>query len=396
MCILSAFHHLQAVQFPGQRLADFELTRKFGAMKNRIIGYDLARSLALFGMVLVNFKIVMGAADNGPPWLVNLTGLLDGRAAATFVVLAGIGISLLSAHARKSNDPKAIAQIRSSLLRRAFFLFVVGLLYTPLWPADILHFYGVYIAIAAFLLTSSIRKLSILGLLVVVSFVPMFLVFNYEQEWNWKILEYAGFWTPLGMLRNLFFNGFHPVIPWLAFLLVGMILGRFDMSDQVIRRRIFSVGVMVALAAEGISWLLIDGLSTGESLTNQEAIAAIFGTKCLPPMPLYVLAGAGAASAIIAASVSIGIRYEKSRWIRPLVATGQLALTLYVAHVVVGMGTLEALDRLENQTLAFSALASAVFFAVSVAFAYSWRKRCKRGPIEMVMRYLTDTRKAPR
>jgi uncharacterized protein len=230
----------------------------------------------------------------------------------------------------------------------------------------------------------------------VVSFVPMFLVFNYEQEWNWKILEYAGFWTPLGMLRNLFFNGFHPVIPWLAFLLVGMILGRFDMSSQVIRRRIFTVGVMVALAAEGISWLLIDGLPTGESLTNQEAIAAIFGTKCLPPMPLYVLAGAGAASAIIAASVSIGIRYEKSRSIRPLVATGQLALTMYVAHVVVGMGTLEALDRLENQTLAFSVLASAIFFAVSVAFAYSWRKRFKRGPIEMVMRYLTETRKAPR
>ena len=77
----------------------------------------------------------------------------------------------------------------------------------------------------------------------------------------------------------------------------------------------------------------------------------------MPPMPLYILAGAGAASAIIAASVSIGIRFGSSLWIRPLVATGQLALTLYVGHVLIGMGTIEAIDRLENQTLPFSLLA---------------------------------------
>ncbi|MCZ6774700.1 MAG: hypothetical protein O7G83_22320 [Proteobacteria bacterium] len=49
-------------------------------MVNRIIGDDLARSLAVSGMVVVNFKIVMSAQKNGPDWLVNLVGLLDGRA----------------------------------------------------------------------------------------------------------------------------------------------------------------------------------------------------------------------------------------------------------------------------------------------------------------------------
>jgi uncharacterized membrane protein len=262
-------------------------------MKNRIIGYDLARALALFGMVVVNFKIIMGAADNGPPWLVDLTGLLEGRAAATFVLLAGIGISLLSGKARRSKAPKATVPIRNTLLKRAFFLFVVGLLYTPVWPADILHFYGVYIAVAALLLTSSIRKLSILSFLLMVGFVVMFFAFNYEQEWNWKTLEYAGFWTPLGMIRNLFFNGFHPTIPWLSFLLIGMIIGRFDMNNLVVRRRVFWAGLVTALAAEITSWLLIHSLSAGVSLADQEAIEAIFGTKPMPPMPLYILAGGG-------------------------------------------------------------------------------------------------------
>jgi len=362
-------------------------------MKNRIIGYDLARALALFGMVVVNFKIVMGAADNGPPWLVNLTGLLEGRAAATFVLLAGVGISLLSGKARSSNTPEATVPIRNTLLKRALFLFVVGLLYTPVWPADILHFYGVYIAVAALLLTSSIRKLSILSFLLMVGFVVMFFAFNYEQEWNWKTLEYAGFWTPLGMTRNLFFNGFHPTIPWLSFLLIGMIIGRFDMNNLVVRRRVFWAGLVTALTAEATSWLLIESLSAGVIIADQEAIVAIFGTKPMPPMPLYILAGAGAASAIVAVSVEVGVRCGSDRWIRPWVATGQLALTLYVAHVVVGMGILEAIDRLENQTLPFSLLASGVFFVLSVVFAYLWRSRFKRGPVEMLMRYLTEKRR---
>ena len=63
-------------------------------MKKQIVGYDLARALAIFGMVVVNFKIVMGAGQNGPAWLVSSVGLLNGRAADTFVVLAGVGLPL--------------------------------------------------------------------------------------------------------------------------------------------------------------------------------------------------------------------------------------------------------------------------------------------------------------
>ena len=92
----------------------------------RILGYDLARALAIFGMVIVNFKIVMGAGRRGPRWLIDWVGLLDGRAAATFVVLAGIGISLLSRDARQQEDGVQLARDRGLLLRRALFLFVAG------------------------------------------------------------------------------------------------------------------------------------------------------------------------------------------------------------------------------------------------------------------------------
>ena len=360
-------------------------------MKKRIIGYDVARALAVFGMVIVNFKIVMGAEQNGPDWLVSLVGMFDGRAAATFVVLAGVGVSLTSRRGRVSGDHEQVAEERNTLLRRALFLFVGGMLYATIYPADILHFYGIYIGVAAFVLVASTRQLWTYSALLVIAFAVMLFTLDYEQEWDWDTLEYAGFWTPSGMVRHLFYNGFHPVIPWLAFLLVGMVLGRQDMGDSSVRRRVFAWGLGVALVAEGISWFLVHTLSAGVSVAEREIIVAIFGTSAMPPMPFYMLAGAGTASAVIAASVALGERCEGASWIHPFVRTGQLSLTLYVAHVVLGMSILEAVDWMGSaQTLPRALFAAAVFFLVGVVFSYLWLARYKLGPLEAIMRKLTE------
>lgn len=358
-------------------------------MKQRIVGYDLARALAVFGMVVVNFKIVMGAEQNGPAWLVGLVGLLSGRAAATFVVLAGVGVSLISSQARLSADEGRLRRDRTVLLRRALFLFVVGLLYAPVWPADILHFYGLYMAAAALLLTASSRRLWALSGALVLGTTVMVICLDYNQGWDWETLDYSGFWSPRGMVRHLFFNGFHPVIPWLGFLLVGMVLGRQDMANAAVRRRVFFLGAGVAIAAEAGSRLLLSSLPKNSGVSGEESIAALFGTGPMPAMPLYMLAAGGTACAVIAAMVALGLRHGQAGWLRPLVATGQLALSLYVAHVILGMGTLEAMGRLENQTLPFALLAAAVFCSAGVLFAHLWRRRFDRGPVEAVMRRLT-------
>jgi len=366
---------------------------KYPLLSKRIIGYDIARALAVFGMVVVNFKTVMGAAGNGPGWLVTATGLLDGRAAATFVVLAGAGISLLTRQGHVRNDHGLLAQNRRTLLKRAFFLFVIGLLYTPIWPADILHFYGVYIAVAAFLLATSSRRLWVYACSLVLAFAVLLFVLDYEKFWDWSTLTYERFWTIEGMVRHLFFNGFHPVLPWLAFLLLGMILGRQDMGLPAVQRRVFVWGVAVAIAAELTSGLLVRTLSATAIPLEEATIIALVGTGPMPPMPLYMLAGAGTACAVIAASIAIGQRFGETVWIRPLVAAGQLALTLYVAHVVVGMGLLQVLGHLWTQTLQFAVLTSILFCVASVSFAYFWRKRFARGPLEAILRILTETGK---
>ncbi len=105
----------------------------------------------------------------------------------------------------------------------------------------------------------------------------------------------------------------------------------------------------------------------------------------LPPMPLYLVAGVGTACLVIVGAIWLG-DHVSERITTPIVHTGQLALTLYVAHVIVGMGVLEAFGRLEDQTLPFIVMASLVFSAVAVAWSTWWRRRHQRGPLEWVMR----------
>ena len=79
-------------------------------MANRIDGFDFARALAVYGMVLVNFRTVMGGTEE-PAWSEFLGSLVPGRASALFVILAGVGISLMTARAR-GGDTLAVCDCR--------------------------------------------------------------------------------------------------------------------------------------------------------------------------------------------------------------------------------------------------------------------------------------------
>ena len=102
---------------------------------DRLDGLDLARYVAFVGMVIVNFKIAMGAENDGG-LLSMLTTALEGRAAATFVVLAGIGLGLAGI--------RRLDQTIYVTIKRALFLLMIGLLNMTIFDADILHYYAFY------------------------------------------------------------------------------------------------------------------------------------------------------------------------------------------------------------------------------------------------------------
>ncbi|MFQ5558582.1 MAG: heparan-alpha-glucosaminide N-acetyltransferase domain-containing protein, partial [Acidimicrobiales bacterium] len=223
----------------------------------RIIGLDVARALAVVGMVLVNFKYTMGAQEAGSRGLRFANTILDGRAAATFVVLAGIGASLGSERARPAGDPALRRRARWRLARRAMFLLALGWAFYPIWPADILHYYGVYLAIGALVLFSPARILIALAAGAIALSFLFIVSFDYFANWDLDEISYRGIVTPTGFVRNLLFDGFHPVLPWVGFYLFGMWLGRTDLRNPRWRRRIAIRAAIIVAAAEAVAWIAL-------------------------------------------------------------------------------------------------------------------------------------------
>jgi len=185
------------------------------ASQGRVQGFDLARGIAIIGMVLVNYSIDTNEED-APDWLISLIGAIQGRAAAIFVVLAGVGISLLSQRARIENRPELFHSVRIILLKRAGFLLVLGISLIPLWPADILHFYAVYLTVSIFFLKVSSRTLWVSATILTGTFVILFFLLDYNAGWNTDG-EYVYVWATT--FRRLLFDGYYPLFPWMGFVL---------------------------------------------------------------------------------------------------------------------------------------------------------------------------------
>lgn len=353
--------------------------------QNRIVGYDFARSLAILGMIFVNFKIVMAGTNPSPNFFTSILNLFEGRAVAIFVVLAGVGLSLLSRHARVQENAQDQKNVRKSVWKRALFLFVVGLLYTPIWPADILHFYGVYLMFGAVVLFVPDRQLWWYSSTIVAGFIVLLFIIDYETGWNFDTLEYVDLWTLGGMLRHLFYNGFHPFFPWAAFMLAGMWLGRQDVGNPLVRQRILRWSVTIAVITELLSIGLISLFANAG-----EDVITLLETKPLPPTPFYMIASGATAFTIIILSIIVTEHFKNAKWIHPFIASGQMSLTIYVAHVLVGMGFLDMLGRLENHSSLFVFWYAVAFYALALIFAVFWLMKYKRGPLEMLMRSLVS------
>jgi uncharacterized protein len=355
---------------------------------NRIIGFDFARALALFGMVIVNFKLAMNA-DNGTTVLLSFSHLFEGRASALFVILAGIGIALLTKKARMAGTSEDIQKARWSLIKRAILLIVVGLAYAPIWEADILHFYGFYFIIAAFLFTVSNKKLLLLAMGFVLTFPLLWVFFDYEHGWDLTNLSYSGFWTIDGMIRHIVFNGFHPIFPWCGFLIFGLWLGRLDFTSSKVQRDLLLWSLSILIVTEIGFYILRlwagDGTSIG--MTKDE-IDFLLNTSIIPPLPQYMLSAGSSAVIVLLACLKLSSAMPTSRLLEWVSKTGQMTLTLYVAHVIVGMGTLEAIGLLYNQSIDFSLFAAVVFSITSIIFSVLWLNRFKTGPLEAIFKKL--------
>lgn len=401
----------------------------------RVRGLDAARGVALLGMVAVH--VVAPVTAEGGPHPVFLWSA--GRASVLFVLLAGVGLALLTGGPTPASGARR-AVLRRRIARRAGLLFVLGLacgaLGTPV--AVILCHYAVLFLLALPLLGLRPRTLgAIAGAWLVLGPVAVFAASAAGQALlgREEYLLSARLWlspapadvlTPMVLLADLVVTGYYPVLSWGAVLTLGLALGRLPLDRARVAAGILAFGVAAWGLASAVGAAVLSGPGVLERIAAGTGVdVASLATSLrtgehrlafLPPDPLWLalptphagspvaaVLSAGWACAVLGVCLlaAIGLRRGRTHAaardaratagvaglagaaLRPLVGAGRIPLTLYVGHLVV----LAVVAELGIPAADGALLGSLVALCLTAGLAADLTGR--RGPLESAVARLS-------
>ena len=319
----------------------------------RIVGLDVARCLALIGMIATH--ALPPIDEQGVTIVQQLAG---GRSAALFAVLAGVSIALMSGGTSPLQGRERRA-VSAGLAVRAMLVAGIGLAIGGLESgiAVILTYYGLLFLLGLPFLGLRAGTLAVLSgawLLV----VPMLshLLRPHLPDPSYASPQAAMLTSPWQLVTELTFTGYYPAVSWMAYLLAGMAIGRVDLSRPRAALELLVPGALLASA----SWFLSNALlhrpgvmdtlaetydGPGDPGSMSELLAhGLFGVTPTgswewlavrsphsgAPFDLAHTIG----SAMVVISLCLLLARLTPRVMAVLFGAGAMTLTLYTAHVI--------------------------------------------------------------
>jgi uncharacterized protein len=354
----------------------------------RLPGPDVVRAVALIGVVVMNYYGYLVFRGDGriPDSTVverffnPFVGPLATRFASTFVLTAGVGITLLTRRVVAAGERSAITQMRWRLVRRGLALYVLGRLLDEIWRGTIIFYYGAMFVLAALLFTLATRWIVAVGLAAALAGWGIATWSFWQQEDGQSV---AWFYGPgrtsvRQYVMDVMVNGTHPLLPWLAFLCAGIVIGRYLNKPDW---RLWCGGLGV-------------GLFVVAAIVSQQADSP-FTDQLLSRHPfdrgLVYFASALGTSLIAFASISwLADRTTgpAAMLVDPLRRAGQMTLTLYIAHILVFNLVVDWLDLVQPTGLRTALTFALAFWVLAIAAGALWQRRFGRGPAERVYRVI--------
>ena len=338
----------------------------------------MVRGVALIGVVVLNYHgyLILRGGTRGNGWAAELfdpwTGPLATRFAATFVLVAGVGVTLLTRPTIGSHT--RVTEMRWRLLRRGALLYVMGLWLNIIWDGTIIPYYGIMFALAATMFTLRSRWLLLIGGLAALSGWALHTWRFWQTEdindTSWLFSPDPG--SVEGVVYSIFINGTHPLLPWMAFLCAGMVLGRV-LGTTWWRSVALMVGVSLYVVAEIVS-----------STATTRFERTLLSTNPFDRGLVYTAGALG--TALIAYAGLDWVANRAPRLTDPLRRTGQMTLTLYLGHVVVFVALVRWLDVIEPGGLDVALSFALAYWVVAIIAAVWWSRRFGRGPAERFYR----------
>ncbi|SHN73234.1 Uncharacterized membrane protein [Geodermatophilus obscurus] len=337
----------------------------------RVGGLDVARGIAVLGMFAAHLGDTGELGWSPSTW----TALVDGRPSILFATLAGVSIALLSG-GRTTATGRELARARSRILVRAAWVFAIGGV-LELLDTDIAVILGVYAALfglALPFLTWPPARLLLAAGVVALAAPPLTLaVGRYATE-----LDEEG-----NAFTFLMFTGYYPAAVWLAFVLVGLAVGRLDLRTARVRAVLVVGGTGAAVLGYLGGWMSTRQLAPGQDLDGIEAGFGTSGTwdpawfagaQPHTSTTFEVVGSGGVAVAVI--GVCLVVADLLPRLTYPLASVGALALTVYSAQIV----AIRVLAAGNDDWGTWAA-----FTLTALVLATVWRLQLGRGPLERLL-----------
>lgn len=373
--------------------------RTAAAPRPRILGIDVARGVALLGMMAVHAFPTFG--EDGRP--TEATVLAAGRSAAAFVLIAGVSLALISGGRSPVRGHDRIPVAAGLVVRAALVAALglsLGMLEQSTGISGILPVYAMLFVLAIPLVARA--PLTLVGIAAaVVALGPLLLVATVDAALPYDGFEGDPTWAmlgdPLGLLVLLFVTGAYPIVVYLAYLCAGLAIGRLDLRSRRVAWWLLAGGAALAVTARIAALVLLyplgglaqlapdtapaDGAADAvTSLLWDPETSGSWWYLALPAphshTPVELVHDLGSAMAVLGAALLLTRVPAVSRLLRPLALAGAMALTLYTAHLLVlATGVWE--DR--------PALLYALLVTGSLAFAWIWRRWFRQGPLERIV-----------
>ena len=356
----------------------------------RLVGLDLARALAVFGMFAAH--VGPDPSVGGP--LGALMLLAHGRASALFALLAGASLAIIAGR-RVPRTGAAGRQAVARIVIRAVLLLALGVALTASGtPVEvILAYYGVYFLLALPLVR--LRAGTLAAIAVAWALAGPQLSYLLRAAFGLDDGTTGRVEGPVALLLT----GGYPALTWMPFVIAGMALARLDLGATTVLRRLAFLGAGLTAAGYGLSWLLFhafphltdlatvgSGSSAEDGTVSTDSTANLLVASPHSGTTFEVLGNTGVAILTMVGSLALLDRLPRARrLLAPVTAVGTMSLTAYVGHIVaisvLGIGIGELSDEPLWVLL--------VFIATAIVFAGLWSRRFQRGPLEYLINAAT-------
>jgi uncharacterized membrane protein YeiB len=254
-----------------------------------------------------------------------------------------------------------------------------------MWPGTILFYYGAYFIIASVLVNSSTRIVitTAIASIAVAAGLHLWRVSERFDDNYTAWLDPASVDSPRNVALRLFVGYTHPIFPWLAFFLAGMVVARgFSGRRMITGRHVAVAGVLVVGA-----YLLRDLVRP--SLITDRAASLRASAVSLQPFDrgiLFVLSTLGIAVLAVWSIERLVARQPNSKTFEALARAGRMSLTLYVAHILIFKLVVDVLGVVRPTGLDTALVLTLAVYVGGLVVAWFVLSRRSHGPVEWLYR----------